>query len=338
MTIAFHSNQLSMRGTEVALFDYAFYNRVILGNDSFVIVPKNGKKLEEVEGKFKKAGLEVRFYDDWADAERILSERKTDLFYAIKAGNADGVVSSVCKTAVHVVFQNKEPHGDVYAYISKWLAEKMMPEKPLFVPHLISLPKAQGDLREELGIPKGATVLGRYGGYETFDLSFAKSSVYQAAKKRKDLYFLFMNTQPITEGWYKSKKIDLVMQRLFRSTGLKNILYLPSTPDLNLKSKFIASCDGMIHARRQGESFGIACGEFSVMNKPVITWKPKGQPHYERNHIEILGDKGIYFEDKEELDGIFRDFKPMPEKDWDAYSKDFSPEVVMNKFKEVFID
>ncbi len=30
MKIAFHSNQLGLRGTDVALYDYAFYNREVL--------------------------------------------------------------------------------------------------------------------------------------------------------------------------------------------------------------------------------------------------------------------------------------------------------------------
>ena len=41
MKIAFHSNQLGVRGTEIALYDYAFYNREILGNDSIIISDRN---------------------------------------------------------------------------------------------------------------------------------------------------------------------------------------------------------------------------------------------------------------------------------------------------------
>ncbi len=40
MKIAFHSNQLSIRGTEVVLFDYAHYNKLLLGNESFIISRK----------------------------------------------------------------------------------------------------------------------------------------------------------------------------------------------------------------------------------------------------------------------------------------------------------
>ena len=36
MNIVFHSNQLSLRGTEVAIYDYARYNEEYLGNNSII--------------------------------------------------------------------------------------------------------------------------------------------------------------------------------------------------------------------------------------------------------------------------------------------------------------
>jgi hypothetical protein len=41
ITIAFHSNQLSATGTEVALFDYAHYNETLLGKRSVVMYHRN---------------------------------------------------------------------------------------------------------------------------------------------------------------------------------------------------------------------------------------------------------------------------------------------------------
>ena len=37
------------------------------------------------------------------------------------------------------------------------------------------------------------------------------------------------------------------------------------------KEAFYRTCDAMLHARRDGETFGLAVAEFSVRNKPVIT-------------------------------------------------------------------
>ena len=41
MNIGFYSNQLSFRGTEVAMFDYAYYNETLLKNKSFIFYEKN---------------------------------------------------------------------------------------------------------------------------------------------------------------------------------------------------------------------------------------------------------------------------------------------------------
>ena len=36
-TVAFLSNKLTLRGTEVAIYDYAHYNETLLGNHSIII-------------------------------------------------------------------------------------------------------------------------------------------------------------------------------------------------------------------------------------------------------------------------------------------------------------
>ena len=93
----------------------------------------------------------------------------------------------------------------------------------------------------------------------------------------------------------------------------------------------------MIHARNEGESFGLSCGEFSIRNKPVITWNGSR----ERSHIEILGDKGIYYNNEGDLYEIMSNFwkqliTPGISQDWNAY-KDYTPEKVMKIFNEVYL-
>jgi hypothetical protein len=82
---------------------------------------------------------------------------------------------------------------------------------------------------------------------------------------------------------------------------MPNIKYLPCTVDLQEKTKFINTCDYMIHAQNLGETFGLCCGEFAIRNKPVITYS-KGQ---NRAHLDMLGDKAILYENKEDLVNIF---------------------------------
>jgi hypothetical protein len=63
----------------------------------------------------------------------------------------------------------------------------------------------------------------------------------------------------------------------------------------------------MIHARYDGEIFSQAVAEFSVRNKPILTWKPDSIPsHYDTGHIWVLGDNAFYYRDGNELINILK--------------------------------
>ena len=54
MKIAFHDNSLSLRGTTVALYDYAYYTREIIGNESIILYNKKHiANNDDVYNKFK---------------------------------------------------------------------------------------------------------------------------------------------------------------------------------------------------------------------------------------------------------------------------------------------
>jgi glycosyltransferase involved in cell wall biosynthesis len=320
MKILFHENQLSYRGTSNAVYNYALFNQEYLNNESIIIHQKNNKNnFAPAIEKFKKK-FEVHSYTNLNEIDKIVEQTNTDLFYAIKAGKFDGVEAKSCKTVIHSVFKYYEPHGDVYAYVSEWLSNEMTNGVAPFVPHMIAVDKTSLDLRDELNIPKDAIVFGRHGGETTFDLPFVKKLIVEISKKRKDIYFVFMGTN------------SFVFKSIF--SPYKNIIFLPKSQDELYKAKFINTCDAYLHARKQGESFGIAVGEFSICNKPVITWANSD----EKSHIDILGDKAILYNDANDLNGIIQNFKVDTSKDWDAYSAEYSAEKVMDKFKSVFID
>ena len=90
----------------------------------------------------------------------------------------------------------------------------------------------------------------------------------------------------------------------------------------------------MIHARDNGETFGIAVAEFSSKNKPIICTKM-----VDLAHINLLGDKAILYTNETDLNNILTNFNPEIEKhkDWNAY-KDYTPEKVIKIFKEVYLD
>jgi hypothetical protein len=114
---------------------------------------------------------------------------------------------------------------------------------------------------------------------------------------------------------------------------LPNIIHLPAIIDPVDKTRFINTCDAMVLARKEGETFGLAVAEFSIRNKPVIV----NRWCRDKAHIAILGGKGSYYWTSGQLKRIMTNFKPEPDKDWDAYSEKYNPEAVMVKFDEVFI-
>ena len=147
---------------------------------------------------------------------------------------------------------------------------------------------------------------------ETFDIPMARQSVVEVAKANPNIYFLFMFTNKVAD--------------------LPNIIHLDGNQDLNYKVKFINTCDAMLHARKVGETFGLAVAEFSLRNKPVITY---GGPMRESAHLQMLGDKAIRFKTKPELVKILTEFKPV-EGDYNAY-KDYNPKAIMEIFNNIFL-
>lgn len=317
MNIAFHSGQLGVRGTEIALFDYAFHNRELLGNNSIIISNKNAD-LSGID-KFKNR-FEVFLYDNFSEVTNIIDKNKIDLIYFIKGGSNDGLLVPGIKNVVHSVFQYRQPHGDVYAYVSKWLSEKASGGELPYVPHMIDILKHDHNMnyRDFLGIPNDAIVFGYYGGPISFNIPFARNAVIDVANKNKNIYFLFMNSEKFCD--------------------IDNVIFLDSTTDVENKIGFINTCDACIHGRNGGESFGLTLGEFSIKNKPIITTTYCTEHLCDEAHIDVLGDKAVLYHDYQELVDILENFKDIVDVsyDWNCY-RDYSPELVMKKFNDVFL-
>jgi glycosyltransferase involved in cell wall biosynthesis len=310
MKIAFHSNQLGIRGTEVALYDYALGNRDILGNESIIISDVNADlaTLDKFKSQFP-----VYLYNNFSEVEVIVEQERIDAIYYIKAGFNDGKLVNNAKNLIHTVFKHKEPHGDVYSYISEWLSNEISNNELPYVPHMVNLPKHSLNYKDNFNV-EDKIVIGWYGG-DNFEIPFARQAVIDIAKKRKDILFLFMNQTSFCD--------------------LDNVIFIEGTTDLDEKVAFINTCDFMIHARERGETFGLTIAEFSTLGKPIITYRDSP----ELNHINILGDRGIYYSNYNDLYQILDNIskQDIEGKDWNCY-KEFTPEKVMNKFKKVFLD
>ena len=312
MKVAFHSGHLNERGSDAALWEYADLNERLLGNESIVLAPM-GSELTAAD-KFS-ARFKVYLYGGADDRDAILRHEGADVFYAIKYGHDDGVVSRVCRTVVHCAFELREPHGDVYAAVSEWLAEEHGGRFP-WVPHVVSLPDVAGNLRAELGIPRDALVLGRHGGVAEFNLPLAHEVVARVVAERDDVWFVFLNTAPFCPPHPR-------------------VVHLPATVDVERKVRFLNTCDAMLHARVQGETFGLAVAEFSFQNKPVLTWAYSK----DRAHIRVLKDQCLTYVDAAELHHLIAGLRATLAAGlaWDAYRVQFPPADVMRRFADVFL-
>ena len=315
MKIAFHSGQLGLRGTEIALYDYAYYARKFLNVEPYII-SNQFSDLDALE-KFK-SEFEVYLYKDFSEVSKVVDTHHIDAVYYIKAGNFDGKIVPNAKNLIHAVFQMHQPHGDKYAYVSEWIAKKMNWEH--YVPHIVDIQRYAHphNLREQLNISTTDMVLGYHGGKDSFNISWVKDAVLQVAKIRSDIHFVFMNVTPFGEE-------------------TSNISFMEGTYDMNAKVAFINTCDAMLHARDGGESFGLSVAEFSRLNKPILTTEWASGGLIDMAHLYMLGDKAIIYS-PDTVSSILLNIQKsdFSGKTWDAYA-DYSPENVMSKFKQTFL-
>jgi hypothetical protein len=314
MKIAMHTYDICLRGAPTANFKYSHFLEKA-GHEIIIIYDKNNV-FNDQEGlnKFNKR-FRVFGYESWEDVEEILKNENVDLLYMLKGGEDDGKVAKEIPTAIHAIFQHKQPHGEKYAYVSKWLAEHM-PGKNEYVPHIVDLPIANGkdvlEFRNKLGIPAEAKVFGRIGGYKEFSLPFVKQVVTKVAYENSHIYFLFVCTEKFCD--------------------LPNVIHVDKISEDYEKSCFIQSCDAMLHARHMGESFGLAIAEFLFHNKPVVAWSTG----IDKNHLHMLGDVGIYYSSPQQLEQIL--LSDLPKRDYKSRVEEFSPKRVMEKFEKVFLN
>jgi hypothetical protein len=318
MKVAFLSNKLTLRGTEVAMYDYADYNETLLGNKSIIITrPINYVRHELFVSEEAYTHFHDRFpmfyYLSNNDIDNIIERENIDVLYIIKSGVQDGLITNKCKTCIHAVFESNDPHGDVYAVVGPTVNEINHTNCPI-VPHMIRLSDYTQNMRNILNIPEKMIVLGRYGGPESFDVPFVLQYIHKC--RLPNVMFLFMNT--------------------YRFTDNPRCIFLDGTSSLDKKREFINTCDALLHARKRGETFGLTCGEFLLAKKHVITYGSS----VEKTHLSIMKDKAIVYNNMDELDYIIRNFNNIKKDinlDVDNPYEEYSPTNVMTTFKNVFL-
>jgi glycosyltransferase involved in cell wall biosynthesis len=316
-----HSKQLGERGTEVALYDYADGVQSLLNHEVRIFVPADSPILLAGAKRRFEAKFEVILYES-------TSEIVCDALYVIKRGRRSAVQSRVPELN-HAFNEVDDPHGHRFAAVSDWLAQRAVRIVALpggrelrlprvrripTVPHIVQLPLASGDHRSELSIPEDAVVFGRHGAANVFDLEFVQRAVVSALDERSDVWFVFLNMN--------------------RFVTHERVIHLPRVYEREDVSRFINTCDYMIHANAIGETFGLAVAEFAAAGVPVITYLDS--PHHA--HLDLLGPGLLigYRNFNEVLSRFLtleRRESPVPS---DVASR-FSRESVMQRFASVFL-
>ncbi len=165
--IVFQTTQLSVRGTEVALYDYARYNEELLGNQSLILFDETSPlNNPDVVRKFEQR-FAVSAYRRGESIDRTIAPLNADLLYFIKLDRNGFFLSELVPTMVHEVFPVKPElfHGSAYAFVSDWLSRVFSNGRVPAVPHIVTLPEVDGNLCAELASPptprySAATVAG----------------------------------------------------------------------------------------------------------------------------------------------------------------------------------
>lgn len=327
-TIAFFLRHFLERGTEISIFKLAHYNETILKNKSIILcwTPEQQAKVSEHTQRLTFDRFQTRFTlfecSSIEHLSQILKEQEVDFFYSQPSGwfHEDSVfrwkdkeIWGRVKTIQHSVFSTGIQECDVTWALNECINQKYKTQCPVF-PYIVELPEVEGDLREELGIPKDAIVFGGYGGKGMLSIDYVKETIDIFSNHKKDVYFLFANFEPFC-------------------SPRPNVMFLPTILDEERKVKFIQSCDAMIWGRTEGETFGLAIAEFSMKNKPVLCCEVG--PEGDNAHILLLKEKAVLYSSRSSLMKLLMTFKKETyEGDWNAY-REYTPERVVLRFSEL---
>lgn len=310
MRIGLFVGQLGLRGTDQFVFNLADICQSTLGH--FVVIishrnqPTNKDVTQQSQAMFRSHFFTV-FKEDHECLDDIAQRYRLDAVYISKWGTPDDLVTVSVPCIVHAIFSCATPHGHVYVGISDYMKQKCKSACDV-LPFCVSLKPKTFCLRQQLGIPQHAFVYGRLGGYHQFDVPFAQQAVKNMVEK-EPIYVIFLNTFQFMPS----------SERVF---------FLPGHQDLQVRSNFVHACDAMIHARSDGETFSLACGEFSLANKPVITTNLGDQAHVHilYPNVFVASDAATY--------QLCMIKARLATQSFDAY-KQFTPALVANTFERL---
>jgi len=282
LNIIIFTDHINERGTTVSNLDmYDFFNNHLGWRCKLVICGP----LKDINISIIPNYVSYVLVDDISEINMVGA---FDYIYFLRSGDGHIIDDVVAKDKLlnHIVFPTSASQlnslSNVF-FISRWLAEIYQSDR--FVPHILRRPEnIVDDMREELNIEKTDLVVGCIGGKTSFDIGFVRRFI--AESTLSNVYFVFVNIEKFVEK--------------------ENVIFLPTITDFDLKERFINSCDVMLHGRKLGESFGIACAEFAMRGKSILTFKHS----LHRNHLEMLSNNVIQYGSSSDLHHMLSNFIP----------------------------
>ena len=157
-------------------------------------------------------------------------------------------------------------------------------------------------------------VFGRHGAYDTFSLEFVHAAVRSVLEERDDVWFVFLNTA----AFHRHERV----------------IYLEPVEDRRAIRRFVNTCDYMLHARGDGEGFGLAIAEFAGAGVPVLTYL--GSP--KRAHLDLLSDGlCLGYRGPEDVAELLRKLQRRESPVRSDIVERFSVSNVMARFERVFL-
>lgn len=308
-----------IRGGHTTVEKYATHNERVLKNKSLILFEDGFDETSAFFVGLKSMFTCVHKITSVECLNAVVLEHTIDIVYHQIYGNAPShLMCTVRPNAVHAVFVASR-FTERYASVSKTIAQN---GNVPWVPHIVDIRQQyvqtpenirKQRFRAKYGIPETAVVFGRHGGYTEFDIQYVQECVTKlACAEASHIWFVFVQTAPFAP-----------------SCG--HIIHTPSIWEEEEKCDFIAACDAMLHARQDGETFGMAIAEFSACSKPVITTIGRHNTHL------TLNPSAFVFKNTEELSTILLSFPRTIDEDLDMYTQKFNAETVMRTFEREFL-
>ena len=345
MKILLHSEAISERGDSTNAEAYSRGLKEFFNIESIIVYRANSKannsnRISEIALKHN-----IQPYHSQKELHAIGKDFGATHSYFMNSGIYSAQWVKNTKRISHAVFNYFEPHGNVYAYCSKYLLTTALENKnratnsfknsfkqlisrspykidytlkPTYVSHCVYTEKGSGpEFKLRYRIPNSVFLVGRIGGTTQFNDSAAQHAV-KIMLEKEDYFFCFVNTE---------KFIDHP-RALF-------IDYLTKSE----KWSFYEACDLLLNGRLMGETFGFSIVEPLMLGKPVIAPGIVRNPKMDKNHIDILRSTRYLYNDSNDLVEKVERFRneSFEKIQLTKLVEQFKPDVVIKDFYEKFM-